>query len=67
MRWWNKEIEFLQFTKSPWWRFVVWAIALTIIAYAVSDYFIRRYDLNRILPVAPESNSSVSIPHSDGQ
>ena len=35
MSWWNKEIEILQFTKSPWWRFAVWLIALTIIVYAV--------------------------------
>lgn len=57
-RWWNKELAFLQFTKSPWWRFTIWGIALTIIAYCVSDYFVRRYDPNRILPAAPEYNSS---------
>ena len=58
MRWWNKEIAFLSFTKSPWWRFAVWAIALAIIVYCVTDYFVRRYDPNRILLSVPESNSS---------
>ena len=62
MRWWNKEIGALQFTQSPWWRLGIWAIALTIVAPAVSDYFVRRYDPNRIVYDAPQSNVPVSIP-----
>ena len=66
-RWWNKELAFLQFTKSPWWRFAVWGIAFVIIAYCVSDYFVRRYDPNRILPVAPELSNSSYIPSTSPQ
>ena len=66
-RWWNKELAFLQFTKNPWWRFAIWGIAFVIIAYCVSDYFIRRYDPNRILPVAPESSNSSYIPSTSPQ
>ena len=63
-RWWNKELAFLQFTKSPWWRFIIWGIALTIIAYCVTDYFVRRYDTNRILPYNSSKQKKAAFEHS---